>query len=201
MTRAERIYRILLKAYPRRYRERYEEPMAQLFADQLRAAGTARKRTALWLRTLADFACTLPARHWERPAYGDWSTAARRSVFYARYEASSFGRREISADHLLLGILREGPVLPELAALRQEWVAAVETAEGVPRRKPPKRAVPINFATREILAQAKAEAERAQAPRVTTRHLLAAIVQQPATPAAQWLVRHGISLERLRAGA
>ena len=38
---SERIYLILLKAYPTRYLRRYEEPMAQLFSDQLQRANGA----------------------------------------------------------------------------------------------------------------------------------------------------------------
>jgi len=100
MSLSERIYRLLLKAYPERYRRQYEAPMAQLFSDQLQAADTRRKLAALWLRTLADLLRTLPARHAEasphivlgignvgRFRYTPWSTPARRAVFFAAYEA------------------------------------------------------------------------------------------------------------------
>ncbi len=63
---SERLYRILLKAYPGGYRRKYEEAMAQCFRDQLRAANTIGKWVRLWLRTMADFALSLPARHLER---------------------------------------------------------------------------------------------------------------------------------------
>src|SRR5579864_4701509 len=125
MRLSERVYRALLKVYPKRYRERFGEQMGQLFADQLRASDTPKKFARVWLRTLADLARTVPARHLEPPAphghpFGSWSTSARRSVFYARYEASSFGRREITIEDLLLGMLRENRQSPELAAARGE---------------------------------------------------------------------------------
>lgn len=63
---SERLYRILIKAYPSGYRRKYEEAMAQCFRDQLRAANTIGKWVRLWLRTMADFALSLPARHLER---------------------------------------------------------------------------------------------------------------------------------------
>jgi hypothetical protein len=63
---SEHLYRILLKAYPSGYRRKYEEAMAQCFRDQLRAANTMGKWVRLWLRTMADFALSLPARHLER---------------------------------------------------------------------------------------------------------------------------------------
>ena len=59
---SERIYLILLKAYPTRYLRRYEEPMAQLFSDQLRHASGAGPLVHLWLRTLADLLRTMPAQ-------------------------------------------------------------------------------------------------------------------------------------------
>jgi hypothetical protein len=63
---SERLYQFLLKAYPSGYRRTYEEAMAQCFRDQLRAANTIGKWVRLWLRTMADFALSLPAQHLER---------------------------------------------------------------------------------------------------------------------------------------
>jgi len=127
MRLSERIYRTLLKAYPKWYRRQYEQPMAQLFSDQLRAASTWRKLSLLWLRTLADLVRTLSARHAETPRhslYGlenaqgyprvPWSLSVRKSVFFARYEASSFDRKVITTEDLLLGVLREDVRLREL---------------------------------------------------------------------------------------
>ena len=61
MRLSERIYQILLKAYPARYLRRYREPMVQLFSDQLRRASGAGSFVSLWLRTLADLLRTVPA--------------------------------------------------------------------------------------------------------------------------------------------
>jgi ATP-dependent Clp protease ATP-binding subunit ClpC len=36
-----------------------------------------------------------------------YTEKARRAVFFARYEASQLGSRQIDAEHLLLGLLRE----------------------------------------------------------------------------------------------
>ena len=36
-----------------------------------------------------------------------YTPAARKAIFFARYEASQFGSPYIEAEHLLLGILRE----------------------------------------------------------------------------------------------
>lgn len=54
MTRSERIYRALLRAYPSSTRDRYGDDMAQLFADQLRNAPSQAERAAVWTRVIAD---------------------------------------------------------------------------------------------------------------------------------------------------
>ncbi len=57
MTPSVRLYRTLLRLYPRGIRERFGEDMTLLFADQLRdAAGSPRLVVQLWLRTLVDLA-------------------------------------------------------------------------------------------------------------------------------------------------
>ena len=40
-----------------------------------------------------------------------YTPAARKAIFFARYEASQFGDPEIRPEHLLLGILREDAAL------------------------------------------------------------------------------------------
>ena len=55
------VYRALLLAYPREFREEYGEPMTQLFRDQCRDEwrhGGPPALVMLWLRTLADLAAT-----------------------------------------------------------------------------------------------------------------------------------------------
>ena len=48
-----------------------------------------------------------------------YTEKARRSIFFARYEASQFGSHEIDTEHLLLGLFREDHSLlglePELS--------------------------------------------------------------------------------------
>lgn len=44
----------------------------------------------------------------ERVKFERYNEKVRRSIFFARYEASQFDSPEIQSEHLLLGILREG---------------------------------------------------------------------------------------------
>jgi ATP-dependent Clp protease ATP-binding subunit ClpA len=127
-----------------------------------------------------------------------WSLSARHAVFFAREHASSFGRREITVEHLLAGILREENDLPELAAERDQILREIEAAEEAPRRTPPMEDLPVSRTARGILSVAKEVAARARASHCTTHHLLAAILQDEQTLAARLLRSRGITLEQLR---
>lgn len=66
MTISERVYRVILKAYPAEYRREFGEPMLQLLRDQLRECGPGRWQVVrLWSRILADTLRSIPAMHME----------------------------------------------------------------------------------------------------------------------------------------
>jgi hypothetical protein len=60
-TTAVSAYRVLLRLYPRRFRDEYGPDMALLFADQLRDEPVSR----VWVRSLVDLAVTVPQQHLE----------------------------------------------------------------------------------------------------------------------------------------
>ncbi|HUQ44040.1 MAG TPA: hypothetical protein VM451_06460 [Candidatus Limnocylindria bacterium] len=68
-TRSERIYAVLLRAYPASFRTRYRQEMVLLFADQLRDArasnGGAGAATT-WFRTVIDLASSAAGEHLRR---------------------------------------------------------------------------------------------------------------------------------------
>ena len=51
---SERIYRILLQAYPKEHRREYEEPMLQLFRDRMRRDGGGLGTLEVWVHMLFD---------------------------------------------------------------------------------------------------------------------------------------------------
>jgi len=57
--RSERIYRWLLRFYPRDFRDEYGEEMSLLFR-----ARTAEGSVRLWLQVLGDFVFHTPKEHW-----------------------------------------------------------------------------------------------------------------------------------------
>jgi putative ABC transport system permease protein len=56
-----RFYRLLLKLYPARFREEFAAPLERQFSDEYRETHGAGQRALFWLRTLADWAVSVPA--------------------------------------------------------------------------------------------------------------------------------------------
>jgi hypothetical protein len=208
------LYRILLKAYPARYRRQYEEAMAQCFRDQLRAADTRGKRVRLWFRTIADFALNAPARHFDSApstpypdAYGE---RARRAIYLARLEKGPFSYGEISLEHLLVGALRSDEDLTG-ALLGSHgietlvtMIRAMETNKVVPpspllrwERGRPRRGGTLDLDCKKALAKARQEAHDSGA-RVSSRHILLGILEQDTSLAAGLLREHALDLAYLR---
>jgi hypothetical protein len=66
VTNHERAYRRLIRLYPAAFRERYEDQMVGLFADQLRDSRTPASSLAvarLWAQVLIDLIATAPQEH------------------------------------------------------------------------------------------------------------------------------------------
>jgi hypothetical protein len=60
MAEPRKLYRLLLKLYPARFREEYGTPLEQQFSDEIREADGAFARFAVWIRTLRDLAISIP---------------------------------------------------------------------------------------------------------------------------------------------
>jgi putative ABC transport system permease protein len=61
MADPNRIYRLLLKLYPARFREEYSGPLERQFRDDYRDLTTRRQRFWFWTRALADLGYSIPA--------------------------------------------------------------------------------------------------------------------------------------------
>ena len=194
MSFSEKMYRVLLLAYPRDYRSRYAEPMEQLFRDRLRQAHSFTNLVSLWCRMLADWAVSLSACYWERirphTRFGSLADPARRCIFFARSEASSFSRREITVEHLLLGVLREDPSLVSGVAL-EAVVRTLEASEPAGRRVPPRREdLRLSEEAIRVIAAAKEIAHAAGRREVAPADLARGILREANTLAARLLREH-----------
>jgi len=210
MSISEKMYRFLTRAYSRDYRSRYAGPMEQLFRDRLREVRGLAELIALWARTLADWVVSVPASYWEAgtpntpsSSFGD---PARRCIFFARCEASSCARNEVTINHLLLGIPRQQPALVSEAAL-ETMVRTIEAQEPLGRRVPlilnphthlrfkvssPARPGEVELSEEAIrvVAAATEIAHTAARQEVMPADLATAILQGPDGLAARLLRRH-----------
>jgi ATP-dependent Clp protease ATP-binding subunit ClpA len=143
---------------------------------------------ALWGRTLADWAVSVPARYWERVTRHTDSLTdpARRCLFFARSEASSFSRREITVEHLLRGVLREEPSLVPAVAL-EAVVCAIESNEPAGRRVPPMEDLRLSEEAIRVVAAATESAHAAGREAVAPTDLAAGILRETDTLAGRLL--------------
>ena len=93
-----------------------------------------------------------------------YTEKARRAIFFARYEASQFGSREIESEHLLLGVLREresklGFIL-DLMHKEPEIRAKIEAVTAQREKFSTSVDLPLTNECKRILAYAAEEAGR-----------------------------------------
>jgi hypothetical protein len=132
-----------------------------------------------------------------------YTQKARRSVFFARYEAIQLGSSQIESEHLLLGLLRESKTLIELLGQDTSSLDAfrklVESRVTVRKTIPLWAELPFNEVARRILSHAEEEAENLAHRHVSTEHLLLGLLREQDCSAAQLLKERGLVLESARA--
>ena len=130
------------------------------------------------------------------------SEKARRTLFFARYEAARASASAIASEHLLLGLLRESDELVEQLLrrfklssdrLRQELGAPSGAAE-----VPAPADLPLAEDSRKILLLAAHECEVLGQGAIGNDHLLLAILRLETCPAAQALAAQGLSFLAVR---
>jgi catechol 2,3-dioxygenase-like lactoylglutathione lyase family enzyme len=131
-----------------------------------------------------------------------YNEKARRTIFFARYEASQFGSPYIEAEFLLLGMLREDK------ALSMHFIFPHTTEEALRReiehhQSPGEKIstaidLPLSNESKHVLAYAAEEAERLGHPFIGTEHLFLGILREHNSFASQLLQRHGINLDEVR---
>jgi hypothetical protein len=132
-----------------------------------------------------------------------YTERARRSIFFARYEASVLGTPEITSEELLLGILREDKTVASqlgdygtLQAIRKE-VAALAPPKG--ESIATSVDLPLSHESKRALAFAAEEAERLNHKHIGAPHLVLGLLRVEDSGAAQLLRKHGMELEHYRA--
>jgi hypothetical protein len=130
-----------------------------------------------------------------------YTELARRSIFFARYEASQFGTPEITSDELLLGILRS-----DKSVAAQLGIDDVESIrKEVLNLKPPRKRIatsvdlPLSEESRRVLEFAAEEADALQHRSIETWHLVLGLLRVEDSLAAQLLRKQGVEYQKYRA--
>jgi len=129
-----------------------------------------------------------------------YSENARRSIFFARYEASVLGSASIETEHLLLGLLRESDVMRSLISskTREEMRATIAAEMGARAPTPATGDLPLSRQSKIVLAYAVEEVERLNQKHVQPEHLALGLLREENGLGGRLLREHGISVEILR---
>jgi Clp amino terminal domain, pathogenicity island component len=130
-----------------------------------------------------------------------YTEGARRTIFFARYEARQFGSTHIDTEHLLLGLLREDKalfhrLLPDLTYDRALKDIVAQVKPGNP--SPTNVDLPLSNASTRALAYGAEEAERLTHRHIGTEHLLLGLLCEQHL-AAEVLQHGGGDIAKLRA--
>jgi len=129
-----------------------------------------------------------------------YTEGARRTIFFARYEASQYGSPYIATEHLLLGLMREWKWLTTyLPDGSSESIRAQIAASGSHRTGTSASIdLPLNLEGKRVLAYGAEEGERLAHRHIGTEHLLLGLLCEENCFAARMLRERGVELSKLR---
>jgi ATP-dependent Clp protease ATP-binding subunit ClpC len=132
-----------------------------------------------------------------------YTEAARRTLFFARYEASELGGASIGTEHLLIGLLREtGPLVGRILAEAEVSYTGVrkdmEELTADRSKLPTSVEMPFSEETQRVLVHAEEEANRLGHRYIGPEHLLLGLLREHGTAAERRLAQKGLSIDRVR---
>jgi Clp amino terminal domain, pathogenicity island component len=129
-----------------------------------------------------------------------YTEKARRSIFFARYEASQFGSPNIETEHLLLGLLRENRGLVRLLPPGSpDTIRKQIEAHSVFREKVSTSVdLPLSNESKRVLAYAAEEAQHLGHKHIGTEHLFLGLFREKECFAAETLRQLGVQYEKVK---
>jgi hypothetical protein len=154
---------------------------------------------------LCKQACISPNRvilEYSADMFERYTEKARRTTFFARYEASQFGGSYIETEHLLLGLFREDKVLASqvlasyanLEAIRHSIAERTKTGVKIATSID----MPLSQESKHVLDLAAEESERMDHEHIGTPHLLPGLLREEESLAAQLLREQGLTVDSVR---
>src|SRR5881296_1595638 len=130
-----------------------------------------------------------------------YTEKARRVIFFARYEASTFGSREIDTEHLLLGLVREQGFIRQMSeiVLLEAVRAEIEKHRPVRDKTPTNVDLPFSEAAKSALESAAREADQYGHRHIGTEHVLLGLLLEEKCLAQTILTKFGVQLDAVRA--
>ena len=123
---------------------------------------------------------------------------ARRAIFFARYEAGSFGSPCIDTEHLLLGLMREEKVLlSKLPSGAGERIRKrIETNLSEPRRQISNSVdMPLSSDSKRALSLGAEQANKFHHAEIDSGHLILGLLSMEKCAAATLLLEFGIDYQ------
>jgi ATP-dependent Clp protease ATP-binding subunit ClpA len=131
-----------------------------------------------------------------------YTEKARRVIFFARYEASTFGSPYIESEFLLLGLLREDKHIVLRWLGTGDWQTILRQDVEQRIHKGPKTStsvdLPLSDAAKRVLAYASGEAELLSHPHIGTEHLFLGLLREPESHVAKMLTERGVDANTVR---
>ena len=131
-----------------------------------------------------------------------YTEPARRSLFYARYEAVEYGVKVMEAEHLLLGLLREDQTF--LTRFLPKEVTAetirsqVEEETGMRKGAFKFAELPFSSSAKQVLRYAQEESDALSQEQAGLEHLLLGLLREEGTVVANVLQRNGLKIDAVR---
>jgi ATP-dependent Clp protease ATP-binding subunit ClpA len=131
-----------------------------------------------------------------------YTEAAKRVVFFARYEAAQLSSETIEPEHLLLGILREGRgptkwLLARHGVTRERVEGAIRTRSGASPLPSSSVEIPLSAESKLILTSTARESEKRECPSIDPELILLGILCHQECLAAAVLHDLGLSYDEL----
>jgi ATP-dependent Clp protease ATP-binding subunit ClpA len=131
-----------------------------------------------------------------------YTESARRTLFFARYETTQLGQTSIEPEHLLLGLLRDALGVARLlreAGMRLDEVRGeLESRIASPAVVPTSVEIPFARSTVRVLQLAEEEANALRHREINNGHLLAGLLREESSIAAELLRAHDVRLKTVR---
>ena len=129
-----------------------------------------------------------------------YTEPARRVIFFARYEASTFGSPWMEPEHILLGLLREDTVfrdrVKQAGTTPESMRSRIKDSTPVREKISTSVDLPMSDACKRLLTRAAEESDSLGHRTIDCGHLVLALLREDDSMAASILLEHGIDYSR-----